>query len=174
MANSKKPPRARTTPATSPQSTVPDHGVLLRYFRWWKVDNREDAEDLAQKVQLRLLGRPLDRMRCPQAYVVRTARNVYRDYVRERKSGRVNYNSHEADEAMEHASDSPHDPLYGQQVADEAISALPETDRSVFEQACLQGHSVPEIAADMNLSEHTVVKYRSRAKRRLKAHLKGK
>jgi RNA polymerase sigma-70 factor (ECF subfamily) len=152
---------------------VPDHGFLIRYFSG-KVDNREDAKDLAQKVQLRLLGRPLDQIKSPQAYVLKTARNVFRDHIRALKSGRVRYNSDEANEAMEQASDSRHDPLYGQQVAEEAMSALSGADRGVFVGAFLDGLSVAEIAAAMKMSEHTVVKYRTRVKRRLKANLKGK
>lgn len=173
MAISKKPPRAPTTPVTSPLPPVPDHGLLLRYFRG-KVDNHEDVKDLAQKVQLRLLGRPLDQIKSPQAYVLQTARNVFRDHIRALKSGRVRYNSDEAKEAMEKASDSRNDPLYGQQVAEEAMRALSENDQRVFVGAFLNGLSLPEIAADMKMSEHTIAKHRARVKRRLEANLKGK
>jgi RNA polymerase sigma-70 factor (ECF subfamily) len=164
-----------TRPSTGLSPSVGLHHELIRYFLN-RARHPEDARDLAQQVQMRLLGRPLDRMENPRGYIFRTAANVLTDYINKRKSSRVEFDSAKVDVAAAKNEDYWHDPLYEQeearQIAHQALSTLPESVRTVFRQACIEGLPVPQIAEKLGMSEHTVVTYRARAIRKLKAYSK--
>lgn len=131
-----------------------------------RLTQRQDAEDLAQEVYLRLLRiDAAKRLEKPAAYIFGIASHVIADF----KSG-----SKQSHERLEEREDEPDertsspddlaDRLNLQQQLERAFARLPRTHALVLIAHKHCGLSYEETAAELGLSIHTVEKYLTQAK----------
>ena len=133
---------------------------LVRYFQR-RVRSKEEAEDLAQDVFVRLLRRQDDEaIDNPEAFIFRTAVNLLRD--RARRSGTVTSNAPELIDRQEKFEGlSPERVLEGRQLLQGTIRALNELDvrsRDIFILNRLEGMKYAQIAQLHGLSVSSVEK----------------
>jgi RNA polymerase sigma-70 factor (ECF subfamily) len=135
-----------------------------------RLTQRQDAEDLAQEVYLRLLRVDATRqVQKPVAYIFGIASHVIADFKSESRSGHERWDDRE-DDADGHAS-SPDDlaeRLNLQQQLERAFARLPQTHAKVLIAHKHRGLSYEEVAAELGLSIHTVEKYITQAKAQIR------
>lgn len=143
------------------------HRYLVR-----RMQRPEDAEDLAQEVYLRLLR--IDgakRVHKPLAYIYGIASHVVADYKSDARRERE-FVSDDDDETAEVGTEPPVDDLIDrlnlQQQLERALTQLPTTQALVLLAHKHRGLSYQEVAAELGLSIHTVEKYVTQAKARIR------
>lgn len=146
------------------------HRYLLRRLR-----RPQDVDDLAQEVYLRLLRLDEDKcVRKPLAYLYGIASNVVADFRIEAEHERehLTIDSEVVEEWSEDPSavlpDDLADRLNLQQQLNRALSQLPPTHAAVLLAHKRDGMSYEEVATKLNLSVHTVEKYITQAKARIR------
>jgi RNA polymerase sigma-19 factor, ECF subfamily len=131
-----------------------------------RLMQRQDAEDLAQEVYLRLLridaARRVDK---PVAYIFGIASHVVADFKSNSRYGQERFEERE-DEPDDRTSspDDLADRLNLQQQLERAFARLPRTHALVLIAHKHCGLSYEETAAELGLSIHTVEKYLTQAK----------
>jgi RNA polymerase sigma-19 factor, ECF subfamily len=149
-----------------------DHRHALRRYLIRRLRKPQDADDLAQEVYLRLLRH--DESRCvhkPLAYLYGIASHVVADYRMDERRDRdhVMFDSDSnADEPARVLPDDMADRLNLQQQLERALSQLPSTHAAVLLAHKRDGLSYEEVAAQLGLSIHTVEKYLTQAKARIR------
>jgi RNA polymerase sigma-19 factor, ECF subfamily len=138
---------------------------LQRYLAR-RLSKRQDAEDLAQEVYLRLLRvDPAKRVEKPVAYIFGIASHVIADFKNEARLGHERME--DGDDEPENCASSPDnlaEQLNLQQQIERAFARLPPTHARVLLAHKHRGLSYEEVAAELNLSIHTVEKYVTQAK----------
>ncbi|HEY5759247.1 MAG TPA: RNA polymerase sigma factor [Steroidobacter sp.] len=155
-----------SSPCTFCASSFRTYDKQLHRYLARRLTQRQDAEDLAQEVYLRLLRiDAAKRVDKPGAYIFGIASHVVADF----KSGWRH--SHERLEEREEEPDdrtsSPDDladRLNLQQQLERAFARLPRTHAMVLLAHKHCGFSYEETAAELGLSIHTVEKYLTQAK----------
>lgn len=146
------------------------HRYLMRRLR-----QPQDVDDLAQEVYLRLLR--LDDEKCvhkPLAYLYGIASHVLADFRIEVEQERehITVDSDTVDEWSDQPScvlpDDLADRLNLQQQIDKALAQLPPTHAAVLLAHKRDGLSYEEVAKKLGLSIHTVEKYVTQAKARIR------
>lgn len=146
------------------------HRYLMRRLR-----HPQDVDDLAQEVYCRLLR--LDDEKCvqkPLAYMYGIAAHVLADFRIEVEQERehITVDSETVDEWSDSPScvlpDDLGDRLNLQQQIDRAIAQLPPTHAAVLLAHKRDGMSYEEVAERLDLSIHTVEKYVTQAKARVR------
>jgi RNA polymerase sigma-70 factor (ECF subfamily) len=146
------------------------HRYLLRRLR-----QPQDVDDLAQEVYMRLLR--IDDEKCihkPLAYLYGTASHVLADYRIEVEAEHKHVSvSSEMVEEWENTPgcvlpDDIADRLNLQQQIDRALAQLPPTHAAVLLAHKRDGLSYDEVAEKLGLSIHTVEKYVTQAKARIR------
>lgn len=143
------------------------HRYLLRRSR-----RPQDVDDLAQEVYLRLLRH--DNTKCvhkPLAYLYGIASHVIADYMDDSKQERERLTGDGVDELEEGSWITPDnlgDQLNLQQQIERALAQLPPTHSAVLLAHKYCGLSYEEVAAELGLSIHTVEKYVTQAKARIR------
>jgi RNA polymerase sigma-19 factor, ECF subfamily len=131
-----------------------------------RLTKRQDAEDLAQEVYLRLLRvDAAKRVQKPVAYIYGIASHVVADFRSESKQGHERLE--EADDEPDDRASAPDDladRLNLQQQLERAFARLPQTHALVLIAHKHRGLSYEEVAAELGLSIHTVEKYVTQAK----------
>lgn len=154
------------------QALVKQHLKSISHYAFRLLGNRKDTEDISQEVFLRLWTNA-HKWRPEKAklttWLHRIAHNLCIDYLR--KQGRVQTQ----DSFEEEAADTQQ---YGEAAREgndddmrrlvEAMSALPENQRSALSLCHLQGFSNKEAAAIMNVSVKALESAIARAKRKLR------
>lgn len=138
------------------------HRYLIRRLR-----SSEDARDLAQEAYLRYLQLPdHGAIRKPAGYLFRIAVNLIYEWRLRRDRSAVTYNSELADKCSNALPDN------GVDVCEQLASAerlrtvleqIPLTYRRVLIMSKCEGLTHEEIAARLNLSPESVMKYLARA-----------
>lgn len=139
-----------------------DFKKVTRYLMH-RVRRREDVDDLAQEVWLRLLKVSDDVIvEKPLAYVYGIASHVLADHMFSLKHDRIDW-SEDVDERMDAPAcilpDDLADRLNLQQQIDAALAQLPPTHAAVLLLHKRDGLSYEEVAEKLGLSFHTVAKY---------------
>jgi len=141
------------------------HRFLLRRLR-----SRENAEDLAQEVYLRLLRfSDGDLVKQPQAYLYQVAFNVLCEFKLQEKKQVVSFDSAAAAVVADKlaADSAPPEEALDRQTDERRLDAvlerLPPMQRAVFLLAIRHGLPHAEIARKLGISLHTVRKYLYRA-----------
>lgn len=143
---------------------------LLRRLR-----KPQDVDDLAQEVYLRLLRH--DESKCvhkPLAYLYGIASHVVADYRIEEEHAREHITFDSAaeetwsEDPAKTVADDLADRLNLQQQLERAFSQLPPTHAAVLLAHKRDGLSYEEVARKLNLSVHTVEKYLTQAKARIR------
>lgn len=181
-------PPANRKPKSPPENveeTFRDYDRALHRFLLQRLRSRENTEDVAQEIYLRMLrfGNP-ELVREPRAYLYRIARNVLHDKRLLEDREPIIYDSQIAEYCSEHSQNdadehgaSPHlSSVDGRIEPPEAaedqaaqidndrrlqhiLSQLPPMYRAVLVLRKGEGLSYVEIAKELNLSIHTVKKY---------------
>lgn len=141
--------------------------ALVRYFRR-RSRQPADVEDLVQEVFTRLAVRGDGAMiEQPEAYLMRAASNVWRDFLRKKKT--------HADEAHEEyledshllvADEGPSDVLEGRESVEgviEALNELPARTREVFVLCRVEGLRQKAVARRLGVSVSAVEKHMIKA-----------
>jgi RNA polymerase sigma-70 factor (ECF subfamily) len=142
--------------------------LVRRYCR----ANDDDVEDLTQECLLRVYNnldslRDLDKM---EPWLRTVVRNAVFSWYRERKREQEVYSLGLETEHEAAPYSIPEDDLLLYFVLQEAMQALSESDRQMFELRYGVGLSYREIAQQMGLNEEAVRKRITRALARLRAH----
>jgi RNA polymerase sigma factor (sigma-70 family) len=133
----------------------------LRRYLLRRLRSREEADDVAQEVYLRLLRLPdAHSVQHPQAYVYRVASNVLYEFTLHRSKEIVAFDSEIADHAAsELADDRSVDESYDRSGREQRLAAvidkLPPMQRAVLVLAKQQGLSHAEIADKLGISINT-------------------
>jgi RNA polymerase sigma-70 factor, ECF subfamily len=156
--------------------------VFGRFVRW--LGDRQEAEDLAQDVFLRLYrARKRYQPRAKFAtWLFHITKNVARNALRSRKRrpcvrlGAVLAAGHgaEVERVLADGSDSPSRPLERSELAGAvraAVSGLGGRQRTALELYQFQDRSYAEIAAEMDMSPKAAKSLLYRARNQLRAHL---
>ena len=126
----------------------------------------KEIEDIVQETYLRICQvDDEDRIRSPQSFMYRTARNLALDHVK-RAESRLSDSIGEADQFSTVISDRLRDQTFEQVCSDErfslfcdAVRCLPPQCQRVFVLKKVFGYSQREIAETLKLSESTVEKH---------------
>lgn len=167
---------AERNPATAFGASAYRHyrRALQRYLLR-RLRKAQDVDDLAQEVYLRLLRH--DESKCvhkPLAYLYGIASHVVANYHidegHDREHLRVDNETEEtwAKEQSNVVSDDLADRLNLQQQIERALALLPPTHAAVLVAHKRDGLSYGEVAKKLNLSIHTVEKYVTQAKARIR------
>ncbi|MBT4496815.1 MAG: sigma-70 family RNA polymerase sigma factor [Gemmatimonadetes bacterium] len=155
------------------------HRDRVYTFAWYFLGNREDAEDVAQEVLIRLWNhwQEVEPARLP-AWITRVARNVCLDLLRKRKSYRAVVSGEGDEEALARVASRGPDPeklaeaSEFQRQLERALQALPEIHRTVVVLREIQGLKYEEIAESLGLPLNTVKVYLHRGRRELREQLR--
>lgn len=140
------------------------HRAALHRFLMRRLHNRQNAQDLAQEVYLRLL-RVEDRevIRDPLAFLYRLAMNLVYEFRLRRRRDPVLFDSQAAEELAESplgiTAGDLSEPLCTEHQLKRVLAPLPPMLRAVFVLRKRDGMSNREIAAELGISIHTVKKY---------------
>jgi RNA polymerase sigma factor (sigma-70 family) len=140
----------------------------LHRFLTRRLQNAEDARDLAQETYLRFYQLPdMDAVRRPSGYLFRIAVNLVYEFRLKRSRERVAYDSDVAESLAENApAPAATDPAQRLATRDELtriLAQIPATYRRVFILHKRDGYSCQEIAAALNLAPRSVEVYLARA-----------
>ncbi|HEY0687112.1 MAG TPA: RNA polymerase sigma factor [Steroidobacter sp.] len=153
-------------------SSFRDYDKHLHRYLAHRLPRPQDAEDLAQEVYLRLLR--IDGEKCvekPLAYIYGIASHLVADYRSEtrREHERLRDDDDEVlEDGWEASTDNLADRLNLQQQLERALAQLPRTQALVLLAHKHRGLSYEEVAAELGLSVHTVEKYITQAKARIR------
>jgi RNA polymerase sigma-70 factor (ECF subfamily) len=153
-------------PFTLDATSFRTYDKQLHRFLARRLTQRQDAEDLAQEVYLRLLRIDAAKsVQKPVAYIFGIASHVVADFKRGARPGYERLEDRE-DDSDERASspDDLADRLNLQQQLERAFARLPRTHAMVLIAHKHCGLSYEEVAAELGLSVHTVEKYLTQAK----------
>lgn len=153
-------PGARPGKQQEVESWYRETWLQLYRFVYARLQNREDAEDLAQETYSRVLGRmEPEGQAASREYLFTTALNLIRDRWRRH---RVRGNSVALDETiLLHASEQ--DDLLQRAWIRDLVAQLPPYYQQVFELRVVQGYSRAETAARMGKTEGAVRNLQYRA-----------
>nr|WP_281396629.1 sigma-70 family RNA polymerase sigma factor [Sphingomonas kyeonggiensis] len=133
--------------------------------RW--SDSADEARDLVQEVLTRMLSTEgWQAITNPKTYMLRMIRNMVIDRVRRAKVVEFRHLvDHDDFDVADDAPDQHRVTADRQMLAEvaEAVEALPERCRIVFERCRVEGHSPKDIAAELGLSLSTLEKRLARA-----------
>ncbi len=134
----------------------------------------DEADEVGQETMIKLY-RSLDRFKGEaelKTYLTRIAMNTALDALRRRQRNLKRFFTPSTDEEASWEEQIPSDDDHGQdyenrQLVQYALSGLKPEFRSVAVLRLMQGHSVDEVAAILNIAPGTVLSRLSRAKKRL-------
>jgi RNA polymerase sigma factor (sigma-70 family) len=153
-------------------------GMGLQRFLMRRLRSRENAEDLAQEVYLRLLRfADAELVQRPEAYVYQVAFNVFCEFRLAERRNVVTFDSNTAAQLEEDLAadlvspDEAIDQQAWQDRLDAVIEGLPAMQRAVFLLAVRHGLPHSQIAQKLEISMHTVRKYLYKALHYCRQHL---
>ena len=139
--------------------------ALRRYFSK-RADQHADVEDLVQEVLVRLAVRgDCDTIEQPEAYLMRTATNVWRDFLRKKKTHAQDAHE-EYIEGYLLEENGPARELEGRESVHAvlaALAALPQRTRQVFVLCRVEGIRQRNVAKRLGVSVSAVEKHMIRA-----------
>ena len=154
-----------------------EYRPALKRFFGKRARQPADVEDLVQDVLLRLAVRgDWDSIGQPEAYLMRTATNVWRDYLR-KKETRAEDGHEEFTEGHKWAEHGPPDEVEGIESVDavlRALAELPERTRQVFVLCRVEGIRQKSVARRLGVSVSAVEKHMIRAISHLASRLGGR
>jgi RNA polymerase sigma-70 factor (ECF subfamily) len=157
------------SPATDLERLFQDYHALVFRTAYRIAGNASDAEDVLQTIFMRLAGRdplapPLDQ---PESYLRRAAINAALDIVRTRGTDA----SAPRDESLPGCRQPDRHDL--RDCLRHALARLAPRDAEVFALRFLEGHSNPEIARMLGMSQVLVAVTVHRTRRRLQKEIRS-
>lgn len=149
------------------------HDQVCRYI-CYRIDNREESEDLAQDVYLRLMD--YKQMLCEDTlrYLVFTiARNLVNDYLR-RFYKRQEITSYMYDRAVTCSNDTESQIIADDMAACERhkLSLLPKQRGTIYSMSRYENKSIAEISGELSLSPRTVENHLLISRREVREYMK--
>lgn len=146
----------------------------LYLFVYYKVQNRQEAEDITQETYVKAMSYLQSGKVAPNKYIAflkTVAHNLLRDGWRkhQRRGATVDI---DAIPAQEYAVDGPAESSMQRQMVEDALMRLNKDQRAIVELRIIQGYSVAETARLMNMKEEAVRVVQYRALRKLAELLK--
>lgn len=140
--------------------------ALRRYFR--KRETRAaDVDDLIQDVFTRLAKRAHhEDIEQPEAYLLRAAGNVWRDFLRKKQTHAAALHDTFDDGEHAHEDRSPEHVLQGQQAVEAVVTALnelPDRTRQVFVLCRVEGLRHKDVARRVGVSVSSIEKHMIKA-----------
>jgi RNA polymerase sigma-70 factor (ECF subfamily) len=175
MAKDNNAPNAESPPVGFGVSAFKHYRRELHRYLMRRLRKPQDVDDLAQEVYLRLLRH--DESKCvhkPLAYLYGIASHVVADYrigeEHDREHLMFDSDSEEnwTEEPASVLPDDMADRLNLQQQLERALAQLPPTHAAVLLAHKRDGLSYEEVAEKLHLSIHTVEKYLTQAKARIR------
>jgi RNA polymerase sigma-70 factor (ECF subfamily) len=160
--------------ATSLGRVAVDHyGDRLHRFLLKRL-GRQEAEDVAQEVYVRLMHVPYsDFIRNPEAYIFSVARQVAAEFSRQRQRqrARVSMDSEQLERLVEHPEEICPDEVArsvsSTQLLQSFLEQLPPEQAAAILLYERDGYSYAEIAETLEVSERAVQRYLLKARERL-------
>ena len=151
-----------------------DHYVHLCNFAYQFTQDTDSAKDITQKVFIYLWENreKMDPEKSLQSYLFTAVRNRSLNYIRDHKKYRsqiLDIEVHDFDIPFEEDNFAVEE--LKEKIA-EALSALPEKCRMVFEMSRFRNMKYKEIAEELEVSVKTVEAHMARALKGLRTHLK--
>jgi len=140
-----------------------EHARVLRYFRG-KV-GRDDAPDLAQETFMRFYrSGAFARVECPEAYLAKIARNLWLNWIRERKRSGILYPfDEECDSPMPPEQERQFEAMELRRAYWRALRPLSRKTRRIFLMHRLRRMTYRDIADEFGMSCKAVEKRIGRA-----------
>lgn len=152
-------------PSTDPKLThwfaqqVQPHEPILRAWLLQRYGSRLDIDDVVQESFVRVLrAGATAELRSPKAFLFATARNLALDQMRRHEFSRTEPLAEDDALHVLDEQDVPEEVARHQELSHltEAIQSLPDRCRQIFTLRKIYGLSQAEIAAQLDISEHTV------------------
>ena len=148
--------------------------ALSRYFGK-RAFQQADVEDLVQEVLVRLAVRgDGSNIEKPEAYLMRTATNVWRDFLRKKRTHAQDFHDEFLEERHPDAEIGPENVLTGEEAVSviiEALNELPSRTRQVFVLCRIEGLRHKRIANRLGISVSAIEKHMIKAIAHLAKHL---
>jgi len=140
--------------------------ALSRYFGK-RASQQADVQDLVQEVLVRLAvrgdGASIEK---PEAYLMRTATNVWRDFLRKKKTHAETAHDEFMEEKHVREDEGPDDLLEGSEAVEgilRALDELPERTRHVFVLCRVEGMRQKNVARRIGVSVSSIEKHMIKA-----------
>lgn len=150
-----------------PAGTEPAYGLRLHRYLIRQLHSHEDANELAQEAYVRYLQVPdAGVIRQPGAYLFRIALNLISEWRLRRDRSVVTFDSELSEHRSRDTADGAPDAvqqLASQQQLAAVLAQIPVRYRQVLLMSKYEGLSNDDIAARMNVTPETVVRYLARA-----------
>ena len=151
--------------------------ALSRYFGK-RAYQQADVEDLVQEVLVRLAvrgdGSDIEQ---PEAYLMRTATNVWRDFLRKKRTHAQDFHEEFLEERHPNAEVGPDHVLAGMESVEvilAALNELPERTRQIFLLCRVEGLRQKRVANRLGISVSAVEKHMIKAIAHLAIYLNKK
>ena len=147
----------------------------LYLFVYFKVQNRQEAEDITQETYVKAMSYLLSGKVAPNKYIAflrAVAHNLLRDGWRKKQRSGAEV-AIDAIQPKDYATENPAESSIQRQTLEDALMQLSREQRTVIELRIIQGYSVAETARFMNLKEESIRVMQHRALRKLAELLKG-
>lgn len=168
-------PAGKPSPSVRTDSAFARYALELHRYLLRRLHRPQDVDDLAQEVYLRLLRLDEKRVRKPLAFLYGIAAHVLADFKMEAASEQEHLTFD--DELVQAWSERPSN-LLPEELADRlnleqqiayALAQLPPTHAAVLLAHKRDGLSYKEVAQRLKLSVHTVEKYVTQAKAKIRS-----
>jgi len=151
--------------------------ALSRYFGK-RLYQQADVEDLVQEVLLRLAVRGNgSNIEQPEAYLMRTATNVWRDFLRKKRTHAQDFHDEFLEERHPNAELGPDHVLTAKESVEVVLAALnelPERTQQIFILCRVEGLRQKRVANRLNISVSAVEKHMMKAIAHLAIYLSQK
>ncbi len=154
--------------------------LVLRYWKrshtnaYARVNSHEVAQEIAQDVFMSLWDkRATNCISNVSSYIYACIKNKSINYI-ESKILQQKYWDHYKKFVPQSESLTDHtvDYLSLQEAIDEGITHLPKKSKKIFRLSRIEGHTIPEIASILNLSEKAIEYHLTKSLKQLRIHLK--
>lgn len=147
------------------------HGVLLRVLTD-RISNYTDAQDLAQEVYLRLLRfDKLNLVRNPRGYLCRVAVNVAEEWRLKARQAKPHTDIDLIEPATGEESEVLLQTDQTRDVVREALSALPQMQRTVMVLHCRDDMTYDQVATHLGITRRMVKRYVAKGYATLRGHI---
>ena len=160
-------PAANADQAQLVELLAQKYGQALASYFGRRARRAGDIDDLVQDVLIRLAIRgDGDSIAQPEAYLMRTASNVWRDYLRKARTHAEDVHDEYLEERHARADHGPSEVLEGRQAIQALLAALnelPERTRQVFVLCRVEGLRQKSVAKRLGVSLSAVEKHMIKA-----------